>query len=230
MIATPDDLSMNPALAGLDPADRAALAGRAYIVTYGTGQRLVPFVRPARQLLVILDGLAKVAGVTGSGDEVIVAMHRPGDLIDSSLFIEPSVLKCESIAVRPVRAAAISRLDFLAITREHPAVLVAVAQEVSASLVRLTNRMMARMSLPVPARLCQALLDFAEADGRPDDVLVPLSYPLTQETMAGIIGASRPYTSVAIRDLELAGAVQRKSPRGLLVRRSALRQMVLAAR
>ncbi|MFN2383206.1 MAG: Crp/Fnr family transcriptional regulator [Gemmatimonadota bacterium] len=230
MITTLNDLSGIPALARLRHEDRVALAGRARSVRYAPGQRLVPLASPPRQLLILLDGLAKVSGVTGLGDECIVAIHRPGDLIDSSLFAEPSMLHCECIALRPVRAAVVSRPDFLALAREHPAVLVAVAQEVSANLVRLTNRMMMRMSLPVPARLCQALLDFAEVGGGADDVLVPLTHRLTQETMAGMIGASRPYTSVAIRDLETVGALQRKSSRGLLVRRSQLRAMVQAAR
>jgi len=69
------------------------------------------------------------------------------------------------------------------------------------------------------------LLEFADGNGA-DEVFVPLAHPLTHESMAQIIGASRPHTSTVLRDLEGFGAVQRRSGRGLLVRPSRLRQIV----
>ena len=86
------------------------------------------------------------------------------------------------------------------------------------------------MSEEVPVRLGQLLIDFA-APGTADlEEFVPLSYPLTHEAMAQIIGASRPHTSTVLRDLEEMGLVRRRSERGLLVRPALLAQMVHGGR
>jgi hypothetical protein len=77
-------------------------------------------------------------------------------------------------------------------------------------------------------RLSQLLLDFAAPSNPDGNGFVPLAYSLTHETMAQIVGASRPHTSTVLRDLELAGAVQRRSRRGLLIHPERLREIVAA--
>ena len=85
---------------------------------------------------------------------------------------------------------------------------------------------MTATSAEVPVRISHVLLEFAALDGTDPEELVPLAHPLTHESMAQIIGASRPHTSTVLRDLEGRGAVQRKSGRGLLVRPARLRRIV----
>jgi CRP-like cAMP-binding protein len=97
---------------------------------------------------------------------------------------------------------------------------------VSRQLVAMTERVMTATSAEVPVRLSQLLLEFAGGDGSDLEAFVPLAHPLTHESMAQIIGASRPHTSTVLRDLEGRGAVQRRSGRGLLVRPSRLRNIV----
>jgi len=128
--------------------------------------------------------------------------------------------------MRPVRSVAVSKQDFLRVAEEHPALLMAVTREFSRRLAGLTSRMLAAMSEDVPVRLGQLLIDFASPGAEDLEEFVPLSYPLTHEAMAQIIGASRPHTSTVLRDLEELGLVRRRSDRGLLVRPSRLAQMV----
>lgn len=220
----PDTLKGCPALAGLSAATRADLAGVAREVEYVPNERLVPLIRPPHQLLFILEGLAKLVGVSVKGVERIVYVFRPGDIIGSRILLEESAEAAyEIVAMRPVRALAVSRHDFLRVVEDHPELLMAVTREFSRRLTALTDRMLAAMSEDVPVRLGQLLVDFAAAD---DDELVPLSYPLTHEAMAQIIGASRPHTSTVLRDLEEMGLVRRRSDRGLLVHPLGLKSMV----
>ena len=69
-------------------------------------------------------------------------------------------------------------------------------------------------------------LEFADGNGSPPSELVPLEHALTHDTMARIIGASRPHTSATLRLLEECDAVRRQSRSGLLVRPSRLRMIV----
>jgi CRP-like cAMP-binding protein len=84
---------------------------------------------------------------------------------------------------------------------------------------------MAAMSEEVAVRLCRLLIDFVDDALRDSDDLVPLSHTLTHETMANIVGASRPHTSSVLAELEKRDVVRRRR-RDLLVRPSGLLSVI----
>jgi CRP/FNR family cyclic AMP-dependent transcriptional regulator len=216
-----------PALQDLPRVAKQALAHVARELTFEKDERLVPILRPPSRVLIILEGLAKLVGVTPEGVERILYVFHPCEMTGSRILLdESSEAPYEIVAMEKVHALSITKSDFMAVVRDHPEVLIAVTKSFAQRLENLTNRMLASISAEVPVRLSKLLLDFAERDGLPPDRLVPLQHPLTHETMAQIIGASRPHTSTVLRDLEEAGAVQRKSSNGLLVRPSQLEQIL----
>lgn len=218
-----------PALVGVPKVALEALGERSREVEFAEGERLVPLLNPPERLLFVHDGLAKMVGVSANGIERIIYVFKPGDITGSRMLLEESAESAyEIVAMTEVHAAAVSRRDFLRIGEDHPDLLMAVTQAFTRRLDHLTARMLAAMSAEVPVRLSQLLLDFSPAEGRDPaemDDFVPLTYPLTHESMAQIIGASRPHTSTVLRDLEEHAAVQRRSQRGLLVRPKALHEI-----
>jgi CRP-like cAMP-binding protein len=226
MIA-PELLSGVPVLAELSTSTREDLARVAREVEFRAGERIVPLIKPPQRVLFILDGLVKLVGVSMNGVERIIYVFRPGDITGSRVLLDESPEAAyEIVAMRPVRAIAVNKQDFLRVTEAHPELLMIVTREFSRRLTGLTSRMLAAMSEDVPVRLGQLLVDFSPPGALHIDELVPLSYPLTHEAMAQIIGASRPHTSTVLRDLEEKGLVRRRSDRGLLVRPARLAQMV----
>ena len=226
MIA-PELLNGVPALAELSASAREDLARVAREVEFRAGERIVPLIKPPQRVLFILDGLVKLVGVSMNGVERIIYVFRPGDITGSRVLLDESPEAAyEIVAMRPVRAIAVNKLDFLRVAEEHPELLMITTREFSRRLTGLTSRMLAAMSEDVPVRLGQLLIDFAPPGATERDDLVPLSYPLTHEAMAQIIGASRPHTSTVLRDLEEKGLVRRRSDRGLLVRPARLARMV----
>lgn len=227
-------------LASLPDPARTALANAAREISFAEGERLIPIGQPPQRLLILTDGLVKLVGVSPNGHERILAVHRPGDLLGPGVLLDRHEHDYEAAAMNAGRALAIGRRDLLMVGRDHPSVVMTLAKEVSRLLSEMTDRMMTATSAAVPVRLSHLLLDFADAvDGsggrdavrrwdaeEGTDRFVPLSYPLTHESMAQIVGASRPHTSTVLRDLEGLGAVRRKSRNGLLVQPDRLRQIV----
>lgn len=226
MTVTLDLLQNCRPLKALSEPSRRALSEVARDVTFHSGDRLIPLGQPPQRLLIMVAGLAKLVGVSANGHERILYVYRPGDLVGPTVLLDNFRHDYEVAAMSPVRALAVGRRDLLMVGRQHPSIIVAVAQEVSRLLVAMTERVMAATSAEVPVRLSQLLLEFAHPNGNAPAELVPLSYPLTHEAMAQIVGASRPHTSTVLRDLEYLGAVQRKSRRGLLVRTARLAEIV----
>jgi CRP-like cAMP-binding protein len=222
---SPELLKGVPVLAGVPGRALEDLARAAREVEYGAGDRIVPLIKPPQQLLFILEGLVKLVGVSVNGAERIVYVFRPGEITGSRVLLDVSLEAAyEIVAMQRVRAIAVSKHDFMRVAEDHPELLIAVTREFSRRLAGLASRMLAAMSDEVPVRLGQLLIDFAAAGE--EEEFVPLSYPLTHEAMAQIIGASRPHTSTVLGDLEGRGLVRRRSDRGLLVCPSRLGQMI----
>ncbi len=227
MAVSVDEVDRCPPLAVLRRAARQAFARAAREVTFEEGERLVPLLRPPRRYLIIMDGLAGLVCVTQTGVERILYVFHPCEITGSHVLLkESSEAPYEIVAIGKVRALLITEVDFMAVVRDHPEVLIAVTAVFSMRLAKLTDRLMAAMSIDVPVRLCKLLLDFADTEGEPSAGPVPLIHPLTHEMMAQIIGASRPHTSTVLGDLEKNGVVQRQSAKGLLVYPSRLEEII----
>lgn len=226
MTVSLETLSTCGPLRGLDAATRQAMAEYARVIEFQPGDRLLPLGQPPQRLLILSDGLAKLVGVSINGHERILCIYRRNDMVGPSVIMENLENEHEVAAMSRGRALAISRRDLLIIGRSNPSLIMALAREVSRQLVAMTGRVMSATSAEVPVRLSQLLLDFADGNGAGPEEFVPLAHPLTHESMAQIIGASRPHTSTVLRDLEGRGAVQRRSGRGLLVRPARLKTIV----
>lgn len=215
-----------PVLSRLSAEAKGDIASVARPVAYPAGHKIVPLLKPPQEIVLLLEGLAKMSGIAVNGIERIIYVYRPGEILGSRLLLEESLeTSYEISAMRPGKALVISKPDFLALGRRHPDILIAVTAEFSRRLDLMTSRLLSAMSVEVPVRLSQLLLDFAGGSG--DDAgFVPLAHSLTHETMAQIVGASRPHTSTVLKDLEQMGAVKRRSRRGLLVRPERLREIV----
>lgn len=213
-------------LAELTSAARDALGEYARQVEFRPGMRLIPLGQPTQRLLILTKGLAKLVGVSINGHERILDIYRPPQMIGPGVLMESVENEHDVVAMSGVRALAISRRDVFIVGRMHPSLIMALAREVSRQMVAMTSRLMTATSDEVPLRLSQLLLEFAAGNGSERDTFVSLDYRLTHESMAQMIGASRPHTSTVLRDLEEYGAVQRRSGHGLLVRPSRLRQIV----
>ncbi|HUP18511.1 MAG TPA: Crp/Fnr family transcriptional regulator [Gemmatimonadota bacterium] len=226
MTVTMETIDAARMLSSLPVTAREALSASAREIEFSAGERLIPLGQAPQRLIILTDGLVKLVGVSANGHERILSVHRPGDLVGPSVLLDGLQQDYEATAMSAGRGLAVSRRDLLILSRSHPSIILLLAKEVSRLLSTMTGRMMAATSSEVPVRLSQLLLDFA--DGRQDAAtgFVPLSYPLTHEAMAQIVGASRPHTSTVLRDLEEHGAVRRKSRNGLLVRPSRLRVII----
>lgn len=213
--------------ASLPAPAREALAERAREIDFSEDERLVPLGQPPQRLLVVIEGLVKLVGVSANGHERILYVHRPGDVVGPGVLLDNPPRDHEVAAMCDGRALALGKRDLLIVGRSHPSVILALAREVSRQLSTMTERMMAATSTEVPVRISRILLEFADGQGGEESgELVPLAHPLTHEIMAQIVGASRPHTSTVLRDLEDLDAVQRRSRRGLLVRPNRLQQIV----
>jgi CRP-like cAMP-binding protein len=217
-----------PALRELPRAAAEALGSACRETEFRSGERIVPLFRAHPRLVFLLDGLARLSGISPNGVERIMYVYRPGDIVGARFLQDTPEDGHEVIAMTKVRALTLEQSEFLRIGERHPEVLLAVTREFTLRLERVTSRYLGDMTSEVPVRLARLLLDFGGDGGHPPNGFVPLTHPITQQTMAQIVGASRPHVSSTLGQLEAAGALRRTSPRGLEVNPARLHEIAEA--
>lgn len=207
-----------PPLASIAREPKHRLARICREVRFKAGERIFSIAHPADRVLIVLDGLAKLVGITEDGVERILYVYQPCEILGSRLLLKDSPESpYEVVAMEDLHALAISKADFMTVTQEYPEVMEAVTRVLLERIDDLAEWMLVAMSLEASLRLAKVLLSFADTDAKAENGFVPLKYSPTHETISQIIGASRPHTTTLLRELEEEGAVRRLKPRGLLV-------------
>lgn len=213
-------------IAQLPRSVRVRLAAVSREARFEAGERVFSIAKPIRRILILLEGRAKLVGVTEQGVERILYVYHPCEIIGSRILLEESVESpFEVIAMEDLYVLTISKADFKAIAADHPELLESVTRALLERVETLATWMLAAMSVDASIRLAKLLLDFADEEQSTED-FVPLKSSLTHETMAQIIGATRPHTTTLLRDLEEKGALRRLRPRGIMVSPERLRELL----
>lgn len=215
----------------LDADERGALAERMHSKRFRKGESLIRILERVERIHLVLEGLAGLETVSVNGVRRIAWVFRPGELIGSRALLEENVDDSEVRALTDGEAAVLAARDLDRISRTHPEVGLAVARILTGRLQGMTSRLLAATTLEVETRLARLLLEFA-GDGAGNngagggDGFRPLAYAMTHETMAEIVGASRPHISATIGELEAAGAVRRGRGGSLVVHPETLGRMI----
>lgn len=208
----------------LPEAARRDLAERARWSDHATGEQILGFDASPR-LLVVCSGYVKLSAVSPAGYRRAPLILRSGDAIDVHLFHPRNVSEFDVTALSPCRIGSILEADLRAVSRRHPEVWQMLAGRFAEQIEELIERWVWVSSEEVVIRLSRILLDLS-SDGETGE-LVDLEIPLTHDTMAELVAASRPHVSSVLADLEHSGAVRRHLRRPLQVRPAALRDLVI---
>ena len=147
---------------------------------------------PASHLYVVTSGQVKIAKSGRDGEEMVFAVVGPGKVFaELPLFEAEGERSADAQALEPSECLVIARAAFLDFCHSHPEVLVRIINALGGYIRRKDQAMAEVTYLDIPGRVASKLLELAAANGQEvaDGVLITL--PLTQRTLAGMVGASR---------------------------------------
>jgi CRP-like cAMP-binding protein len=172
---------------------------------------------PGDALFIVRVGRVKVVLVGDDGREVILGVLGIGDHFGELALIDDQPRSAHVIATEDSSLLVLRREDFRRRVEETPAVAWSLMQELSRRLRRADDKIGGLVLLDVPGRIARLLLDAADAEGSET-----LEKPLTHQTIADMIGASRETVSRAMKAFQENGwlAVERRRIR--LANRDAL--------
>jgi CRP/FNR family cyclic AMP-dependent transcriptional regulator len=212
-----------PLFTKLDDAELARFAELTREKSYPKGSVILFEDDPGDSLFIVRDGRVKVVLVGEDGREVILGVLGPGEHFGELSLIDEQPRSAHVIAMEDTNVLVLRSDDFRRRVEANPAVAWVLMQELSRRLRRADGKIHGLALLDVPGRIARLLLDFAS-----DDNGDKIEKPLTHQTIAHMIGASRETVSRTMRDFQNQGWINVERRRIALADRAALKRCAQA--
>lgn len=180
--------------------------------------------QPLEAVHVVLSGLVSLTSMSDGGRQTVLALIGPGGVLGQESALSLARVTPESSPVGPAgpQTPHVDAVAFVACTTlvlpasefasavdRDPLIGVWLAESLDQRVQGLQRNLIRNMSLPVAERVLDVLLELAVTHGerRPWGAIVRI--PMSQDDIAGLVGATRESVNRALRRLERSGAVCR---------------------
>lgn len=194
-------------LAALDDGDAETLRSLGTMRRYAPGAALFWEGEESSHVAVVLAGRVKVAAAAADGTEALLAVRGPGELLGELAVLDGAPRSATATALDAVAVRLIDGVEFEQFLATRPGAAVALLHLLVRRLRESGRRRAEFGSQDVAARLAGRLLELADEHGEPDGDGIRVTVPLTQDDLAGMVGASRESVARALRTLREAGLV-----------------------
>jgi CRP-like cAMP-binding protein len=169
----------------------------------------------AHELFIVQEGRIAIANKSTDGRESVVALMEPGEVFGEFPLFDGLGRSAEARALEDSTIVAVAYDDVRRMFDDDPRLLWRVV-EILATRLRATDEALAdSVFLDVPGRTAKRLLELA-GDG--DE----FQLPITQEELAGLVGASRERVNKAISAFVRLGWLEQRERRYRIVDREQL--------
>lgn len=195
-------------LDALPPALRAELLSLGRDREYADGDVIVRHGGAHRSVHIIRSGHVKVVVATEGGEECLLAVLGPGDVLGELAALDGGARSATVRALGPVSATEVGRARFLVFLRSNPDAMMALLAVLARRLRGSDTRTVDVVGRSVEARLARRLLEIAASHGEVVDEGVLITLPLSHEDLAAWIGASREAVTHALGRMRRSGIVR----------------------
>ena len=214
---TADFLASVPMFSGLQRDELLKFAELTRERTYPKGSVILFQGDPGDSLYVLRQGRAKVVLIGEDGREVILGVLEPGAHFGELALIDDQPRSAHVIAMEDSQLLILRREDFRRRVEANPSIAWALLTELSRRLRRADQKIGGLVLLDVPGRISRLLLDLSSESSNGT-----IEKPLTHQTIAQMIGASRETVSRAMKEFQQEGLIRVERRRIAVANRDAL--------
>jgi CRP-like cAMP-binding protein len=192
----------------LSPAELAGLLPHVRRHELPRGAFFYRVGEPATDLWILVSGQAKMTMPAPAGDETVLDVVLPGQAFAlPGLFSTGGHRVAESVATKASVALSIERSVLLDFLERHPAAMRRTLTRLSDLVREFVEVSILTAHEPLRARVARRILDLAGLYGAetPDGLTIGAKVP--QETLAGMVGATRSRVNEALAELVDAGHI-----------------------
>jgi CRP/FNR family transcriptional regulator, cyclic AMP receptor protein len=203
-------LGRSVVLRGLPANELEQLASTMRRRTYRRGEVVFHQGDPGESVHVVCRGTLKVVITGDNGEEAVLAILGPSDVFGEMALLDGGPRSATVTALEAVETAVLSRTDFIRLLRQVPAIGESLLASLARTIRQVNEDIGGLVFLDLHGRLARKLLELADAYGEPNDGNVLIRVQLTQEELAGMIGATRASVNKILGFFEDRGVIQRQ--------------------
>jgi CRP-like cAMP-binding protein len=189
-------------------ADRDALLAAGARRRYRRNAPLFLEGERSDHVVVVLEGRVRVSLASADGRDLVIAVRGPGDLLGELAAIDQDQPRSASAyAMEPLVVQIMSAAEFEAFLEHSPRAALALLRTLTRRLRDASRTQMEFGAFDTVARVARRLDELATDHGEPVANGVRIALPLTQEELAGWVGASRESVARALRVLRDRGVI-----------------------
>lgn len=209
---------------GATAGDFESLRSSAVTRNYGDGQLIFAAGDPADAMYLVLSGGVIASRLGPDGEEYVVEVFVPGDVLGPLHFFEPRPVRIlNARAAETTSCWIVPRGDFMRLLERKPQLMQFMLRTYSRWIVQRDLRDADSSFRNLTAQVATKLLHLAGLYGERVDSGIRISLRITETTLANMLGASRENVSRAVAQLQRNGDVRREGGRFLLTRPDRLR-------
>jgi CRP-like cAMP-binding protein len=197
-----------PVFAGLGESELALIAAQFRPLRRQRDDLLLLEGSPAEVYYLIAEGRVKIIQASADGEEVILHILGPGELVGALPNLNDGTYPASAAALGDVLVYAISPDEFEVILRRHPAVAINLLHFAAAKLRSAHDRLRELTTERVERRIARTLTRLARQIGRKTEAGVLLDARLSRQDLAELSGTSLFTVSRTLKDWERRGLVE----------------------
>ena len=215
-----ESLRQIPLFAALGPEDLASVGAMAVERHYERGDTILLEGDMGGALHFVHSGLVKVFKTSASGKEQVLRLIAAGYTFNDVPALDGGPNPASAAAIEPSIIYGIGRAELRKLIASRPEVAQAVVQSLAQALRHLVMLVEDLSLRHVTARVAKILLDqeVAEGEGR-------LQHRITQQEMAALAGTAREVVGRALKELEIAGAIEMRQGRAIVLNHERLHML-----
>lgn len=195
----------SPLIQSLTPKERERLLDRAVPRVLTRGEALYLAGEPEHRVHLVTEGLLTLAARDGAGDETLLGLAVPGELVGDSSAIDGEPQPFDVIAATRSGVVGIDAAVFLDVVSQNGRAALELARTIAMRNRWLSAIALERAHNDVSARVAGRLLDLAELLGRMRSGTIEMELPLSQTEMGRLAGVCRESASKTLNRMRNNG-------------------------
>ena len=205
--------------AGLSADERAALAVRARIRVFNSGETIFTISSPGNQLMALLNGTVRISVPSSDEKALVLAIIQPGEIFGELAVLDGKERSADAVAETECLLAILDRHDILSFLERNPSAWLKLV-EVLCKRLRQTDEVFAEVALlHLPARLAKAMLRISKinsAEAQTEKI------KFSQRELANMLGGSRESVNKCLHKWQLKGIVKISEGSIIIIKQAAL--------
>ena len=177
---------------GLTPDQMSRLGTLLRRQTFPANTNIISIEQPGEVVYIIQEGTVKIHIEQADGSDVILAILGPGEIVGEMGPVEGLGRSANVVTLEPTTVSWLDRAAFREWMQTEPTLCYNVTRILSRRLRLANAQIQSLAALDVYGRVARQILAFAQEYGEPaPDGGIRIPIRLTQNDMAGMVGASR---------------------------------------